>query len=1393
MDTQIFAIGRRVLHAAALLVPGRRAGSGGGLAPLGFLSLLMLMTAWSSVKAADTLIDPWSVAHNISAWNSGNPPASRRPINYLVVTSPTILGGERDVKVEITGGTLGSAGGIASLVAGSTVDSGEKLSLTEPSGGDGYTEVTWGGTNGDATIRTYNLGADFTGCDDKFTLRIGAGNSTKVTMTVYTDSSHFSSAIYTSAAGGTGTIPVTFSFGTGATDFSPLPQPADSAGADFAHVGAIVLRLESPGGTGQSVDVTSPVTVCSRDFGDLPDDNSAYYYPTLANNSSSGEMGASHGIPSPTSSKLYMGSVSPDPESDGQPNTGATLDNSTGNNDEDGVHFGVTSQPVNTVNATVSYVNATGNSAYICGWLDIGLTGPVGYFNTNVAVGSVTPRTCATVGAGNGSVTLSFTGFTNGTNSGYARFRICSIEGQCNISYGAASNGEVEDYKVAFTFDPTSAVIGKISVDSLSADAALTSLLGDADATDAAALWALLNGLDPGLAATLKGADAATLTAALRRQLDPNGDGVVALLRWETLAENGTIGFDVERRQSGCDWQRFNNDLLPGLLIARAGGNYALLDPGAVPGETLEYRLVEQEADGRRNTYGPYTLKMAAGGASDANHQGDDKSRRKATHQGGGAAPTAWCGLGHGYMGHVRDANAPHGPSRHESSFSCHGSSGHGSSGHESSGHESSCEVSRGHGGASVSISGNWLYTAGTGLYQLTATDIADLTGSQVSQVRQMLKNGKSLALTHDGAPAPWFYDAGADSLLFSALDFRNLYTDQDAFRLFSDPKQAQTMGVSNTAAPRAGRPGEVVTAQVHLEQDVYSVPDIIRDDVNANYWFQDFLYPNLPNKASLQVPLTLPGLAPSAGTARLNIQLQGMTNVLPGDDHKVTASLGGAALGSVEWDGPAPATLSVLLSSDQLQLVAAGTPLVLTSANRNSVQWFQSIDASYPRTLRADAGRLLASSLAAGQHTVSGFAGPDIRVVEAPGTPAATWYANRTIVRGTDGWQVSFKAAHEADFLIVDGSTIVAPAAIVSEDGTQPLRDPKRQSDYLIIAPKELAQTAAALQTLRTGQFKQVEIAWLPDIEQEFGNGRPGADAVDAFLEYAANKWRQAPDTIVLLGRGTVDHRDLLGFGNSLIPVPMVATPWGLVASDYRYAELGGNIRFALGRIPVVDETEGLAYVAKLQAAAGVPVGAAGNTAVVVADNPDSGGDYHANGDLLAAELQDGGYMVKRLYNCAAGTVNPACGNVRSGLTQGSTWGAAMLNYEGHGAVTQLGASNENFLLTTDVAGLKNVVQPVFSAMTCLVGGNFYPQWRSVTETLVLQPDGGAIAALAPSGESLDADAQVLRLSFTKSLMAGAGLGEATRDALNETRGQINPFMEQIYQVTGEPAIRLP
>lgn len=175
---------------------------------------------------------------------------------------------------------------------------------------------------------------------------------------------------------------------------------------------------------------------------------------------------------------------------------------------------------------------------------------------------------------------------------------------------GPATTGEVEDYKIVYDIRTTAVTIGKVDLQAVSAAEFLGSI--GVSQMDNAALLAILEAWDTAIAAALAQAGRNEILQALEQYLDPDGDGLVAMFRWDTMEERGTIGFYVERSVTGeSAWIRLNNGaMLPGLITAPMGGDYQLADPGATQGKEYRYRLIEQEARGTRRTYGPFMVEM---------------------------------------------------------------------------------------------------------------------------------------------------------------------------------------------------------------------------------------------------------------------------------------------------------------------------------------------------------------------------------------------------------------------------------------------------------------------------------------------------------------------------------------------------------------------------------------------------------------------------------------------------------------------------------------------------------------------------------------------------------------------------------------------------------------
>ena len=72
---------------------------------------------------------------------------------------------------------------------------------------------------------------------------------------------------------------------------------------------------------------------------------------------------------------------------------------------------------------------------------------------------------------------------------------------------------------------------------------------------------------------------------------------------WETASEHDSVGFDLYREENGA-WVKVNESV----VFSRdpMGSSYCLADPGANAKDEFRYKLVEIEADGSTQEYGPF-------------------------------------------------------------------------------------------------------------------------------------------------------------------------------------------------------------------------------------------------------------------------------------------------------------------------------------------------------------------------------------------------------------------------------------------------------------------------------------------------------------------------------------------------------------------------------------------------------------------------------------------------------------------------------------------------------------------------------------------------------------------------------------------------------------------
>jgi hypothetical protein len=293
----------------------------------------------------------------------------------------------------------------------------------------------------------------------------------------------------------------------------------------------------------------------------------------------------------------------------------------------------------------------------------------------------------------------------------------------------------------------------------------------------------------------------------------------------------------------------------------------------------------------------------------------------------------------------------------------------------------------------------------------------------------------------------------------------------------------------------------------------------------------------------------------------------------------------------------------------------------------------------------------------------------------------------------------------------------------------------------------------------------------------------------VREFLRHAYHRW-SGPSLryVVLLGDATYDFKDHHRTGQvNQVPPLMVKTSYLWTASDPLYAAVNGGDSLpdlAIGRLSARTVEEARVLVGKILAFEESGKGLTGR-AVLVADNGDAAGDFEANSDAVAAML--GGREIEKIYlrDMDRAAMRPA---IVDALNRGSS----LMSYVGHGAIAIW--ASENVFNIMDVRNLApQPEQPFVMAMNCLNGYIQIPGLNSLGEEVVKAEGRGAIAALAPSGLSMDGQAHMYQRAVMTELTIGKHrrLGDAilAAQAAYADTGAL-PELLSIYHLLGDPGL---
>lgn len=534
---------------------------------------------------------------------------------------------------------------------------------------------------------------------------------------------------------------------------------------------------------------------------------------------------------------------------------------------------------------------------------------------------------------------------------------------------------------------------------------------------------------------------------------------------------------------------------------------------------------------------------------------------------------------------------------------------------------------------------------------------------------------------------------------------------------------------------------------------------------------------------APMRQTLQVTGLEqPSASQAQLEVGVQGLSL----QAHQVRVQINGVEVGFINLNSRENATATFQVSAALLRENKNVVTMNGISPGSDSCL-VDFVRLTYPRLYQAASNRLSFSAPANQPVKVAGFDTASIRVLDITDL-ANIKELTVSPQAGAGGFAFTLAAAANARTLLALGGTNIFehPQDVLRNEPSS-LHLATNTADMVIITHADFRQSIEPLRLLRQSQGLQVIVADVEDVYDEFSFSTHSPQALKDFLLLAKNQWQTAPHYLLLVGDGTADPRNFLGFGSvDLVPTIMVDATYTEAASDDSLADFDndGLAEMAVGRLPVKTAQEATLIVNKIllyeQASAG---DTKQRGAVMVSDQSDSSYDFVSFTNQVRASLPPD--MSVLFVNRADGDTQTVHNAIINAINQGP----GVVNFLGHGSVgVWTGApllSIEDALLFT------NSQRPsIFVMMTCLNGSFVEVGTESLAEAIIKAPNGGGVAVWASSGLTIPYGQVDISKKFYEELFSGqsARIGDAAKIAKVETTDM---DIRRLSIFFGDPAMR--
>jgi uncharacterized repeat protein (TIGR01451 family) len=771
------------------------------------------------------------------------------------------------------------------------------------------------------------------------------------------------------------------------------------------------------------------------------------------------------------------------------------------------------------------------------------------------------------------------------------------------------------------------------------------------------------------------------------RALPRQGGGV--LLEWKTREEIRNLGFNVYRLD-GASRVRLNPSIIAGSALLIRGGRpqhaaktYQWFDPNGTPQSA--YELDDVDLNGTRTSHGPVSMDVSAAPRSGAVEQPLLLTQlNRATVQ-----PSAIFSRRPITPRPILPAPTPG-----EVPISLDGD-------------------------AAVKIS-----VQNEGWYQVSKAQLvaAGLNPSADARTLQLYAEGIQQPMlilgSQSGALGP------NDSIEFYGTGIDTPYSGTRVYWLISGSSPGMRIASIPAVTPGLSEP-QSFPFTVVLQQRTTYFATLLNGENNDNF----FGAPVTSEPVDQQ--LTVVHADPNSSMQiTVDITLQGATDQ---QAHSVSVMFNGASIGEMDFANLANVTDTFPIDRSLLQ-DGVNTITLTALQGDNDISAVQSIALNYPHTYAADSNWLKATAPAGSTLHVTGFTNQQIQVFDIT-NPLAISQLSGSLEQDNSAYDITFAvppAGGQERTLLVFSDDQLAPPSGLAFHTPAALAAQSFGSQMVIITHPDFQSALGPLVSLHQSHGLSVKVVTVDEVFDAFNYGERSPFAIRDFLQTAKSKWITKPQYLLLVGDASLDPRDYLGLGDfDFVPTRIIETAAFKTASDDWFSDFqqNGFETIATGRIPVRTASDATLVVSKIvNYERGLAGGGPGNLQALLVADQNIGSDFSTATKFAAADLPSALQPTEIFADGMDPTV------VTQQIYTALNSGPLLVNYSGHGAVEQWSFSD--FLDDTSAATLTNGDQlSVYLLMDCLNGFFQDVYSTSLAETLLLAPNGGAVAVWASSG----------------------------------------------------------